>query len=107
MGILKRLTHVQEPHALMSAWDFERTNRRYARHLKVLGERPDGALCNLKSAICHPAQRGASRQLRTFKPELPGANLCCIGNKGLSWAWTEMERDSASRSSVASTGGVR
>jgi hypothetical protein len=26
------------------AWDFERINRRYARHLKILGERPRGAL---------------------------------------------------------------
>ena len=25
------------------AWDFERLNRRYARHLKVLAERPGGA----------------------------------------------------------------
>jgi DNA-binding transcriptional regulator PaaX len=28
------------------AWDFERINRRYARHLKVLAERPSGALRN-------------------------------------------------------------
>ena len=28
------------------AWDFERINRRYARHLKVLEERPGGALRN-------------------------------------------------------------
>lgn len=28
------------------AWDFERINRRYARHLKILGERPGGALRN-------------------------------------------------------------
>ena len=27
-------------------WDFERINRRYARHLKVLAERPGGALRN-------------------------------------------------------------
>jgi DNA-binding transcriptional regulator PaaX len=26
------------------AWDFERINRRYVQHLKILGERPDGAL---------------------------------------------------------------
>jgi hypothetical protein len=26
------------------AWDFERINRRYARHLKILDEQPDGAL---------------------------------------------------------------
>jgi phenylacetic acid degradation operon negative regulatory protein len=28
------------------AWDFERINRRYARHLKIVGERPDGPLRN-------------------------------------------------------------
>jgi DNA-binding transcriptional regulator PaaX len=28
------------------AWDFERINRRYARHLTVLEERPDAALRN-------------------------------------------------------------
>jgi len=28
------------------AWDFERINRRYVRHLKILGERPGGALRN-------------------------------------------------------------
>ena len=68
------------------AWDFERINRRYARHLKILGERPGGALCNLKSAICSQAQRGgrrrrevlrdAGRQLRTFKRAWHRTNLC-------------------------------
>jgi hypothetical protein len=29
---------------VVGAWDFERINRRYARHLKILGERPGGAL---------------------------------------------------------------
>jgi len=32
------------------AWDFERINRRYARHLKILGERPGGALRNAATA---------------------------------------------------------
>jgi phenylacetic acid degradation operon negative regulatory protein len=32
------------------AWDFERINRRYTRHLKILGERPDGALKNEAAA---------------------------------------------------------
>ena len=32
------------------AWDFERINRRYARHLKVLGERPGGPLRNETAA---------------------------------------------------------
>jgi hypothetical protein len=44
------------------AWDFERINRRYARHLKILGERPGGALCNLKSAICNQAKRDGRRR---------------------------------------------
>ena len=37
------------------AWDFERINRRYARHLKVLAERPDSApqseICDLQFEI--------------------------------------------------------
>ncbi|HYT60257.1 MAG TPA: hypothetical protein VEL06_08805 [Haliangiales bacterium] len=32
------------------AWDFDRINRRYARHLKTLGERPDGLLRNEAAA---------------------------------------------------------
>jgi hypothetical protein len=44
------------------AWDFERINYRYARHLKVLNERPGGALYNLKSAICNQAKRGGRRR---------------------------------------------
>jgi phenylacetic acid degradation operon negative regulatory protein len=31
---------------IVGAWDFERINRRYARHLKVIEERPTGALRN-------------------------------------------------------------
>jgi len=34
---------------IVGAWDFERINRRYARHLKVQAERPGNAL---RSAIC-------------------------------------------------------
>jgi hypothetical protein len=33
-----------EAEIVAGAWDFERINRRYARHLKILGERPGGAL---------------------------------------------------------------
>jgi hypothetical protein len=29
------------------AWGFKRINRCYARHLKILGERPDGARCGI------------------------------------------------------------
>jgi len=32
------------------AWDFERINRRYARHLKILEERPGNALGNIAAA---------------------------------------------------------
>ena len=32
------------------AWDFKRINQRYSRHLKVLDERPDGALRNTVTA---------------------------------------------------------
>lgn len=39
-------------------WDFERINRRSARHLKVLDARPGDALCNLKSALAITASHG-------------------------------------------------
>ena len=32
------------------AWDFERINRRYARHLKIVEERPGDALGNVAAA---------------------------------------------------------
>jgi phenylacetic acid degradation operon negative regulatory protein len=32
------------------AWDFDRINRRYAQHLKILGERPGGVLGNESTA---------------------------------------------------------
>ena len=32
------------------AWDFERINRRYVRHLKILEERPGNALGNVAAA---------------------------------------------------------
>jgi hypothetical protein len=45
-----------------STTNFERINRRHTWYLKILGEWPGGALCNLKSAICNPAQRGGRRR---------------------------------------------
>ncbi len=33
--------------------DFQRINHRYVRYLKIIEERPDDALRNLKSAICN------------------------------------------------------
>jgi hypothetical protein len=50
-------------------WDFERVNRRYARHLKVLEERPGGALRSDAAAKALrrwvEVLRDAGRQLRT------------------------------------------
>ena len=37
---------IAERAVVAGAWNFERINRRYARHLKVLAERPGGALRN-------------------------------------------------------------
>lgn len=42
------------------AWDFERINRRYARHLTVLEERPGGALRN--EAVAKALQRWAAAE---------------------------------------------
>lgn len=42
------------------AWNFERINRRYARHLKVLAERPNGALRN--DAAAKALQRWATAE---------------------------------------------
>ena len=44
------------------AWDFERINRRYARHLKVLAERPGGALRNDAAAKALLRWAAAERQ---------------------------------------------
>jgi hypothetical protein len=50
-------------------WDFERVNRGYARHLKVLKERPGGALRSdaASKALRRWVEvlRDAGRQLRT------------------------------------------
>ena len=61
------------------AWDFERTNRRYARHLKVLAERPGGALRN--DAAAKALLRWAAAERETWldavtnDPLLPGRIL--------------------------------
>ena len=61
------------------AWDFERINRRYARHLKVLAERPSGALRN--DAAAKALLRWAAAERETWldavtnDPLLPGRIL--------------------------------
>ena|SRR5947207_3515971 len=61
------------------AWDFERINRRYARHLKVLEERPGSALRNdvaAKSLLrWAAAEREAWLDAVTNDPLLPGRIL--------------------------------
>ena len=61
------------------AWDFERINRRYARHLKILGERPGGALRNDAAARAllrwAAAEREAWLEAVTNDPLLPGRIL--------------------------------
>jgi DNA-binding transcriptional regulator PaaX len=61
------------------AWDFERINRRYARHLKVLAERPGGALRNDAAAKAllrwAAAEREAWLDAVTNDPLLPGRML--------------------------------
>jgi phenylacetic acid degradation operon negative regulatory protein len=57
------------------AWDFERINRRYARHLKILDERPGGALQNEAAAKAllrwAAAEREAWLDTVTNDPLLP------------------------------------
>ena len=61
------------------AWDFERINRRYARHLKVLGERPGGALRSDATATALLRWAAAERETWldavTNGPLLPGRIL--------------------------------
>jgi DNA-binding transcriptional regulator PaaX len=61
------------------AWDFERINRRYARHLKILDERPGGALRNGSAAKAlrrwAAAEREAWLEAVTNDPLLPGRIL--------------------------------
>ncbi len=64
---------------VVGAWDFERINRRYARHLKVLAERPGGALGNDAKAKTllrwAAAEREAWLDAVTPDPLLPGRIL--------------------------------
>ena len=61
------------------AWDFERINRRYARHLKVLAERPGNALRTdavAKTLLCWAAaERETWLAAVTNDPLLPGRIL--------------------------------
>ena len=61
------------------AWDFERINRCYARHLKILGERTGGALRNDAAAKAllrwAAAEREAWLEAVTNDPLLPGRIL--------------------------------
>ncbi|MCW5551891.1 MAG: hypothetical protein KIS67_06950 [Verrucomicrobiae bacterium] len=61
------------------AWDFERINRRYARHLEVLQERPGGALRTDAAAKALLRWAGAERKAWlgavTHDPLLPGRIL--------------------------------
>ena len=58
------------------AWDFERINRRYARHLKILGERPGGVLRNDAAAKALLRRAATEREpwleAVTNDPLLPG-----------------------------------
>jgi DNA-binding transcriptional regulator PaaX len=60
-------------------WDFERINSRYARYLKVLAERPGGALRNDAAAKAlrrwAAAEREAWLDAVTNDPLLPGRIL--------------------------------
>jgi phenylacetic acid degradation operon negative regulatory protein len=57
------------------AWDFERINRRYARHMKVLNERPGGLVTNEAAAGAllrwATAERGAWLDAVKTDPLLP------------------------------------
>ena len=61
------------------AWDFERINQRYARHLKILGERPGDALRNEAAAKAllrwATAEREAWLDAVTIDPLLPARIL--------------------------------
>jgi len=61
------------------AWDFERIDRRYTRHLKILGERPGGALRNEAAAKAllrwATAEREAWLDAVTNDPLLPARIL--------------------------------
>ena len=60
-------TGISTTGSVAGAWDFERSNRRYARHLRILAERPGGALRNEAAA-----EREAWLDAVTNDPLLPG-----------------------------------
>ena len=64
-----------DPEIVSGAWDFERINRRFARHLKILDERPGGALGNEVAARAlqrwAAAEREAWLHAVTSDPLLP------------------------------------
>jgi len=64
--------------SVAGAWDFERINRCYARHLKILNERPGGALrsdVTAKALLRWAAEREARLEAVTNDPLLPGRIL--------------------------------
>ena len=73
------VTRIIKPEIVAGAWDFERINLRYARHLKILGERPGGALRNDATAKgllrWAAAERKAWLEAVTNDPLLPGRIL--------------------------------
>ena len=89
------------------AWDFERINRRYARHLKVLAARPGGALRNDAAAKALLRWAAAAREAWldavTNDPLLPGRILPFdyLGQQALvavrkDRRWVEVLRDAKS-----------
>src|SRR5207244_5519242 len=68
-----------DPEIVAGAWDFERINRRYARHLKIVEERPGSALRNGAAAKAllrwAAAEREAWLDAVTNDPLLPGRIL--------------------------------
>jgi hypothetical protein len=89
------------------AWDFERINRRYVRHLKILEERPGNALGNVaaaKALLCWSATaREAWLDAVRNDPLLPGRILPSdyLGQQG---RWPPAKADGGWKCSGPSTG---
>jgi hypothetical protein len=66
----------RRPEIVAGAWDFERINRRYARHLKVLAERPGGALRNDTAAKALLRWAAAEREA-WLDAVIPRLRDCC------------------------------
>jgi DNA-binding transcriptional regulator PaaX len=64
---------VSDAEIVAGAWDFEHINRRYARHLKILDERPRGAL----------RDEGAAKALRRWAAAECAAWLDAVTNDPL------------------------